>query len=231
MQLSRDGAEHLPDALTPTDLAALEHALASAGASRPGVRLHGSAALSDLLAASGPVGRLAAAHLGPAARPVRALLFNKNPGRNWSLAWHQDRTIAVAARVDVPGYTNWTVKSGIHHVEPPAELLARMLTIRVHLDDTGPDNAPLLIAPGSHRLGRIPEPEIAATVTRLGTQACLAARGDAWIYATLILHASEPARAPRARRVLHIDYSADDLPPPLRWAFTPSQPAVIPGSR
>jgi len=46
---------------------------------------------------------------------------------------------------------------------------------------------------------------------------CLAERGDIWAYATPILHASDAARRPSARRVLHVDYSADELPPPLAW--------------
>jgi ectoine hydroxylase-related dioxygenase (phytanoyl-CoA dioxygenase family) len=131
--------------------------------------------------------------------------------------WHQDRTIAVRRRIDTPGFANWTVKSGIHHVEPPFALLERMVTIRIHLDEAGADNAPLLIAPGSHRLGRIPEHAIAGAVRRLGTRACLAGRGDAWLYATPILHASEPARTPASRRVLHVDFSADPLPNGLEW--------------
>lgn len=67
-------------------------------------------------------------------------------------------------RADVPGFGPWTIKSGLLHVAPPPELLATMLTMRVHLDDVSEDNAPLLIAPGSHRLGRISEAEVAGVV-------------------------------------------------------------------
>lgn len=102
-------------------------------------------------------------------------------------------------------------------MEPPIALLERMLTLRVHLDDTGPDNAPLLISPGTHRLGRITEPRVASVVARHGAHPCLAGRGDVWLYATPILHASEPARQPRNRRVFHIDFSADNLPNGLEW--------------
>jgi hypothetical protein len=217
MQLARDGAEHHPAALGEPELATLESALSEIPPNRPGTRLLNLPALSALLGPEAPVGRLAARHLGAEARPVRTILFNKTADRNWSLAWHQDRTIAVRRRIDTPAFKNWTVKSGIHHVEPPFSLLDRMLTIRVHLDDTGPENAPLLICPGSHRLGRIPEPEIAGIVDKLGTFPCLAARGDAWLYASLILHASEPASTPRSRRVVHVDYSADALPNGLEW--------------
>lgn len=92
-----------------------------------------------------------------------------------------------------------------------------MLALRIHLDGAGEDNAPLLIVPGSHRLGRIAEPEIAGTVTRLGVRACLAEAGDVWAYAAPILHASERARSPARRRVLQLAYSAEDLPGGLEW--------------
>jgi hypothetical protein len=218
MDLGRDGAQHFQAALHPGELERLEQALAGSRIRRPGIRLTGLQSLSELLSPTGPIGRLPAEHLGPAAHPVRALLFNKTANQNWSLGWHQDRTIAVRERAVTAGFTNWTVKSQIQHVEPPFELLERMLTLRVHLDPVGPANAPLLIAPGSHRLGRIAEPRIAPTVARLGSHACLAARGDIWLYATPILHASEAATEPSGRRVLQVDFSSDGLPGELEWA-------------
>ena len=78
------------------------------------------------------------------------------------------------------------------------------------------DNAPLLIAPGSHRLGRIAETEIDAIVTSKGIVSCLATAGDVWLYATPILHASAMSAGAR-RRVLQVDYAANDLPGGLKW--------------
>ncbi len=109
------------------------------------------------------------------------------------------------------------MKQGILHVAPPVELLARMVTVRVHLDDVPADNGPLLIAPGSHRLGRVAEPEIEAAVRCCGVATCLARAGDIWVYATLILHASDAAVAPSRRRVLQVDYAGFDLPGGLEW--------------
>jgi ectoine hydroxylase-related dioxygenase (phytanoyl-CoA dioxygenase family) len=155
--------------------------------------------------------------LGEACQPVRAIHFDKTPDTNWSLAWHQDRTIAVAKRIDVDGFSPWTVKSGILHVAPPFDLLASMVTLRVHLDPVAPTNAPLLIAPGSHQFGRIPEAEIPDVVRQCGTFACLAEAGDIWLYATPILHASETALKPAHRRVLQADFAAGELPDGLKW--------------
>jgi len=97
------------------------------------------------------------------------------------------------------------------------EILERMLTLRIHLDPAGPANAPLLVAPGSHRLGRIAERDIASAVAQAGTASCPAERGGLWLYATPILHASARAQAPARRRVLQILYSADALPGGLEW--------------
>jgi ectoine hydroxylase-related dioxygenase (phytanoyl-CoA dioxygenase family) len=163
------------------------------------------------------MGAIAASVLGEGARPVRAILFNKSPETNWSLAWHQDRTISVKEKREVPGFGPWTVKSGMHHVAPPFDLLARMVTLRAHLDDVPATNAPLLIAPGSHTIGRIPISEVDEIVRRFGTRACLAEAGDVWLYSTPILHASKAASAPTSRRVLQVDFAADALPHGLEW--------------
>ena len=67
-------------------------------------------------------------------RAVRAILFDKSPTASWLVPWHQDLTLALRARADVPGFGPWSVKDGITHVQPPEELLGRMLTVRLHLD-------------------------------------------------------------------------------------------------
>lgn len=215
LELGRDGAEHVVGAALAA-LPALD-AVARRTEIAAGTRLHGDAELRDLLCSGGPVGSLVASRLGARTRPVRAILFDKSPQTNWGLGWHQDRTIAVRARHEVPGFGAWTMKRGMQHVAPPIELLERMLTIRIHLDDVPEDNSPLLIAPGSHRLGRIAEDRIDAVVKDRGVRGCLAAAGDVWLYATPILHASEASRRSGHRRVLQVDYAAETLPGGLEW--------------
>lgn len=216
MDFTRDGAQRFRGALDGSALAVVEAALASLPMDRAGVRLYGVDALRPILV-DGVIGTLAAALLGAGSRPVRAVLFDKSAATNWALGWHQDRTIAVVEKVAAPGFRAWNRKGDILHVEPPFELLERMVTLRVHLDPVAEDNAPLLIAPGSHRLGRVPEAEVPSAVERCGIYACLAERGDVWAYATPIIHASEAARQPTRRRVLQIDYAAEELPFGLRW--------------
>lgn len=216
MRLERDGAQLFPEAARG-DLAALRAVLGRLPADHAGLRLNGIAALSPFLSAGGSIGSVAAGHLGRASRPVKAILFDKSPAMNWALGWHQDRTICVAERRDVPGFGPWTVKRGMHHVAPPPSLLAGMVTLRVHLDDVPETNAPLLVAPGSHRLGKLLEADIAGVVKACGIRACLADAGDVWLYSTPILHASDAATHPGRRRVLQVDYAAVDLPGGLQW--------------
>lgn len=214
--LDLHGAVRFDYAALPV-LPALTDAIREYSSDEAGVRIHENSNLRAMLDRLGPIGALAAKAQGDIVRPVRAILFNKTAKTNWSLGWHQDRTISVKERQNVEGFGPWTVKGGMNHVEPPFELLARMVTMRVHLDDVNDDNAPLLVAPGSHKMGRVTEDEIDAVVRRYGTRRCLAAAGDVWLYATPILHASKAATVPKTRRVLQVDYAAEDLPGPLEW--------------
>lgn len=217
LNLDKDGAQLFAQALDEAACIRLEAALAALPSSRPGVRIGDGPQLKPFLDRAGPIGAIAAAAVGPNARPVRAILFNKTAMRNWALGWHQDRTIVVKERIDADGFGPWTIKSGLIQVEPPFEILERMITVRVHLDAVDGSNAPLRVVPGSHMRGRLPAAEIERVVATLGERLCLADRGDVWLYATPILHASLPADPPRRRRVLQVDYSADPAPDPLAW--------------
>jgi hypothetical protein len=214
---AHDGALRLRGCLDASALQRLEDAVAGLPPDQAGIRLRGLPALRPFLLSPGPVWQAAAAVLGDAAQPVRAILFDKTARTNWGLPWHQDRTIVVTDRVEVEGFGPWTVKSGLLHVAPPFDLLATMVTLRVHLDAVSDTNAPLLIAPGSHRLGQIPESELKSVVQRCGTAVCRADAGDIWLYSTPIVHASEAARVPAHRRVLQVDFAARDLPGGLSW--------------
>jgi hypothetical protein len=211
-----DGAHQFKAALAPC-LSELNALFSTLPRNEAGIRLHGIGALEPLLGTHRPIGAIAATVIGANAKPVRAILFDKSRETNWSLAWHQDRTICVKERREVPGFGPWTVKSGMIHVEPPFDLLTRMVTLRAHLDDVPKSNSPLLIAPGSHRFGRIPADKIDEVVRRCGTRACMANAGDVWLYATPILHASEAASVPASRRVLQVDFAAEALPHGLEW--------------
>ncbi len=213
----RDGAERFSSVLNDNELDQIKVAVSHIPPNRAGIRLKGIPALNAHLLPEGKLSKLVQTILGIKAKPVRAVLFDKTPITNWKLKWHQDRTIVVQQRIETTGYGPWSVKAGLQHVAPPFDLLAKMVTARVHLDKVDVNNAPLLIAPGSHRLGPVHVSEINSAVEKCGIFSCLAEAGDIWLYATPIIHASEAALVPTRRRVLQIDYSADELPSHLHW--------------
>ena len=216
MNLFDHGAQRLAGAALGS-LTLLQDLVEASDLGRPGSRIFSNPELRDWLCAPDGLTGLLGALAPERASPVRAILFDKNPVSNWALGWHQDRTICVKSRVETSGFGPWTVKGGVTHVEPPFEIIQRMITARIHIDPADAENAPLLVAPGSHRLGRIPVELVDQVVDELGSAACCANAGDIWVYSTPILHASERSHSPVRRRVLQVDYSADILPDGLAW--------------
>ena len=159
-------------------------------------------------------------HLGPQAQPVRAIFFDKSPVANWLVPWHQDVTIAVESAVDALGFGPWSRKDGISHVQAPGEWLARMITVRLHLDDCDGSNGALRVIPGSHRYGRLDADRISALKAATHEVLCEAAAGDALLMRPLLLHASSKSVSNRRRRILHIEYCSDSLPAGMAWQQT-----------
>lgn len=168
------------------------------------------------LATAPHVRQFATATLGENAFAVRAVYFDKVAGANWSLFWHRDNVIAVRERIEVPGFVGWSQKAGVWQVQPPAEVLANMIAVRVHLDDCGLDNGPLRVIPGSHRHGWLDE-VIVDWKERVPEVACTVGSGGIVTMCPLILHASAPAETPTHRRVIHIEFAAAELPRGLQW--------------
>jgi Phytanoyl-CoA dioxygenase (PhyH) len=192
---------------------------------RPGTRAFGAGTeIVELIGPDGLLGGIANELMGARTHAVRVLYFDKTPDVNWAVPWHQDRTIAVAERVELPGFGPWSVKAGVHHVEPPEDILRSIVSLRLHLDDCGPDNGPLLALRGSFRLGRVPAGEIRAHVERGSIRLCCARAGDLVAMRGLTLHASERAARPGHRRVLHVDFSCAELPGGLQWALMQKGP-------
>jgi hypothetical protein len=152
--------------------------------------------------------------LGADAIPVRGILFDKNPDANWVVPWHRDLSIAVDRRIDLPGFGPWSTKAGVVHVQPPIEILAKMLTVRLHLDYCPESNGALRVVPGSHRqVAR----EIDHSPADQTIVACPVNRGGVLLMRPLLLHASAPANQASHRRVIHIEYAGCALPGGLRW--------------
>jgi hypothetical protein len=157
--------------------------------------------------------------LDPTDVAVQCTYFEKSSLRNWLVPIHQDLSIPVAERVPDAALTGWSNKEGSLFVHAPAELLARLTAVRVHLDDCGEQDGPLRVIPGSHRLGII-SPQ-AATVARqpLAEVACVASKGAAMVMRPLLLHASSKASGRSRRRVLHFVFGPASLAHGLRWQY------------
>lgn len=156
-------------------------------------------------------------HLRSEPLPVRALYFDKSAQANWLVPWHQDLTIALRARAEVPGFGPWSTKDGIPHAQPPIELLQQMVTVRLHLDDADESNGALRVLPGTHRRGRLSSEKVRELRTQQPDFLCAVSAGDALIMRPLLLHASSRSRSKTHRRVLHLEYAAFALPPGLEW--------------
>lgn len=217
LNIPTHGAALFRAVLSEQEVADLVNRLGDDLQRRPGRRLLLDAPTTDLVTGSGKIGAVAVGLLGPNARPVRAVLFDKTQAANWIVAWHQDRTIAVRQRQDTPNFGPWSVKDGIIHVAPPISVLDQMVTLRVHLDACADDNAPLIVALGSHRLGKVTANSAEAAANRHPIHTCHADAGDIWAYSTPILHTSAKSVSGRRRRVLQLDYSANALPGDLKW--------------
>lgn len=151
------------------------------------------------------------------AQLVRAILFNKSPESNWSVTWHQDKTVSVSSKFEEPGWRAWSIKDNALHVQPPLAVLDNMVTIRIHLDSTPKENGCLKVIPNSHKLGILSPEQIQKVVVSEQVYFCEAEKCAALIMRPHLLHASSKSAEPRNRRVLHFEFSNWQLPAAVCW--------------
>jgi ectoine hydroxylase-related dioxygenase (phytanoyl-CoA dioxygenase family) len=121
--------------------------------------------------------------------------------------WHQDTALAVNQRVVDSAWGPWFTKSGVMRAIAPASALARIVALRVHLDDSAQANGALRVLPGTHAAGVLTHGEIQLMATVVTAIACLASAGSVVAMRPLIVHASSKATNNHPRRVLHIEYA------------------------
>jgi ectoine hydroxylase-related dioxygenase (phytanoyl-CoA dioxygenase family) len=81
---------------------------------------------------------------------VKSIYFDKPETSNWYVAYHQDLTISVDKKLELPDFGPWTTKQNQFAVQPPLNILENIYTIRIHLDDTDENNGALKVVPKSH---------------------------------------------------------------------------------
>lgn len=168
-------------------------------------------------AESEDVKQIVESFIGKDAEPVRAIYFDKTPDANWKVPWHQDLTISVKEKCEMEGFSAWTLKAGIQHVQPTVEVLQNILTLRFHLDDADETNGALKVLEGTHRNGRLTADEIKEFKDKAKTYLCNASKGNVLIMKPLLVHSSSAGSKPKNRRVIHIDFSNAILPNGLKF--------------
>ena len=204
----------LPVSLRP----AVEHAFSMLHEDGVGSRAGLTHPAIASLARAGSVRALVEPSLGRSAFAFRATLFDKTEANNWPVAWHQDRVVPVAERLDADGFTNWSQKPDGLYVEPPRSVLERCVAIRIDLDGSGPGNGGLQLCAGSHRRGVLTPDEIEEAVGQ-GHEPCpKVVSGGALRMRPLLLHRSGRSMAAGHRRIVHIEFCATELRGGLRFA-------------
>ncbi|TWI96725.1 phytanoyl-CoA dioxygenase PhyH [Mucilaginibacter frigoritolerans] len=147
---------------------------------------------------------------------VKSIYFDKPGKSNWFVAWHQDLTISVDKKIDLPGYGPCTIKPNQYAVQPPITILEDNFTVRIHLDDTDEGNGALKVIPGSHLKG-IYRTESIDWNTEV-ENVCNVKAGGVMIMRPLLMHASSRTTTNKKRRVVHIEFSRYSLPDGINWA-------------
>lgn len=147
---------------------------------------------------------------------VKSIYFDKPETSNWYVAYHQDLTISVDRKVELENYGPWTTKQNQYAVQPPIDIMENIFTIRIHLDDTDESNGALRVIPKSH-VKKIYRPETIDWAKERET-VCNVEKGGIMIMKPLILHSSSRTTNNKKRRVIHVEFSNQELPVELQWA-------------
>jgi len=150
---------------------------------------------------------IARGYVGSQALAFRATLFNKSAVSNWLVPWHQDTALPMKRRTDAPGWGPWSIKGGVLHAVAPAAALEQVVALRVHLDDSDPDNGPLRVLPRTHMNGILRHEEIEKLALTVAPVDCVTDAGGVVGMRPLAVHASSKALTDRPRRVLHIEFA------------------------
>ncbi|MCM0664669.1 phytanoyl-CoA dioxygenase family protein [Flavobacterium tyrosinilyticum] len=147
---------------------------------------------------------------------TKSIYFDKPEKSNWFVAYHQDLTISVDQKIEVENFENWTVKQNQFAVQPPTEILENNFTIRIHIDKTTKENGALKVINNSHSKGilRIENLDFKTEKETI----CEVEKGGIMIMKPLLFHASNKTTNNERRRVIHIEFSKQQLPNGLEWS-------------
>lgn len=155
--------------------------------------------------------------LGDRAHLFQSRLNMKSPFRASGWPWHQD-------------FNQWHRYDGLR---TPLAVVAG-----VFLDDVNPCNGPLLVIPGSHKIGHVmndesmdmPEDVVEAAARRLGIVPLMGPPGTVVFFDCLLVHASSANVTPWPRRIFYLNFSAvsnRELLPQRQWFHCDTDPKPI----
>ncbi|AOC93976.1 Phytanoyl-CoA dioxygenase (PhyH) [Flavobacterium anhuiense] len=147
---------------------------------------------------------------------TKSIYFDKPEKSNWFVAYHQDLTISVDQKIEIENFENWTVKQNQFAVQPPTEILENNFTIRIHIDKTTKNNGALKVINNSHSKGilRIENLDFEKEKETI----CEVEKGGIMIMKPLLFHASNKTTNNERRRVIHIEFSKQQLPNGFEWS-------------
>lgn len=145
---------------------------------------------------------------------TKSIYFDKPEKSNWFVAYHQDLTISVDKKIEIENYENWTIKQNQFAVQPPIAILEKNFTIRIHIDKTTKDNGALKVINNSHSKGIFR----AENLETENETICEVEKGGIMIMKPLLFHASNKTTNNERRRVIHIEFSNQELPNGLEWS-------------
>jgi ectoine hydroxylase-related dioxygenase (phytanoyl-CoA dioxygenase family) len=147
---------------------------------------------------------------------TKSIYFDKPQKSNWFVAYHQDLTISVDRKLEIKNFENWTTKQNQFAVQPPKEILEKNFTIRIHIDKTTKDNGALKVIKDSHSKGILRIENL--DFEKEKETVCEVDKGGIMIMRPLLFHASNKTTNNERRRVIHIEFSKDQLPEGLEWS-------------
>lgn len=117
---------------------------------------------------------------------------------------------------ETANFKNWRVKDGRTVVQPNKKLLENIFTIRIHLDDCTKENGALRVIEKSHKKGIIEMKNWTKSKNDV-EKICEVQSGGIVIMKPLILHSSKRTENEQKRRVIHIEFTDQELPTGLHW--------------
>ena len=222
MAIEQDGYETTPEVFDQVEVGAIVKEIQHLGlAGKFGVRqvLYDHPSLTELVMSEKLLAILCR-HLKGLPTCIKSIYFDKPPKANWIVNWHQDLTINVDRKIELQNYNNWRTKPERVVVQPDVDLLENIVTLRIRLDDCGPENGALRVIPSSHRNGVIQINDWVMEnwgIRRDSEVICSGSAGSVLVMKPLLLHASRRSINSARRRIIHLEFTDQELPTGLKW--------------